>query len=65
MNNNYEKLKKQILEKANDRAKKIINKYKEKGNGFIDGEPWAKELKEDSKKTLMELDELKQKYKNS
>lgn len=59
----YQKQRNDIFSRANERGVKIIEKYKNNnGEGFLDGEPWAKELKEDSKKVLEELQQLDKNY---
>jgi len=62
MNKIYEQEKNEIFKNANKRAKTIIGKYKNFEDGWLDGEPWSKELKEDSKRVLKELKQLDQKY---
>ena len=65
MNNEYEKEKKNLFNRANERANKIIKKYHEKDyKGQLDGEPWTKEMIKDSKRVLNELKELDEKYKD-
>ncbi len=59
----YEKEKKYIFSKSDTRKKKIMDKYKNfNGGGLLDGEPWAKEMCENSKRTLEELKELDRRY---
>lgn len=56
--------KKKIYQKAKERANKIVSKYSQKEyEGFLDGEPWAKELRQDSKRVISELEELDKEYK--
>lgn len=61
MNKEYLKEKEKIFKRAEVRAQKIIEKYK-KIDGFLDGEPWAKEMKKDSDRVLRELKSLQAKY---
>ena len=61
MDEEYLKEKKKIFERAQERAQKIIEKYKST-NGYLDGEPWAEEMKKDRNRVLQELKALKEKY---
>ena len=61
MNKEYLKEKKRILERAEERAQKIIEKHI-RTNGYLDGEPWAEEMKKDSNIVLKELKALKEKH---
>lgn len=59
----YEKEKNDIFLKSDQRKSKIMAKYKDTdGDGLLDGEPWAKEMHENSKRTLEELKQLDKKY---
>ena len=63
MTEKYLEEKERIFREAEERAQKIIEKYKIEG-GFLDGEPWVKEMKKDSTRVLRELKLLQEKYEN-
>ena len=59
----YEKEKNNIFLRSDKRKNEIMSKYKDFNSvGVLDGEPWAKEMHENSKRTLEELRELDRKY---
>lgn len=60
----YEKARQEIYDRASKRSEEIIKKYtiEDSLKGQLDGAPWAKELRQDSKKVLQELEELDKKY---
>ncbi len=57
----YLEEKERIFSEAEERAQKIIEKYK-RVDGFLDGEPWTEEMKKDSDRVLRELKLLQEKY---